>query len=205
MSEAVQKLRTGIIGGGLITQVEHLPNLLALPEMFSVAGVVDPSASVRAHLARRWGVPAFETAEALLALPLDAVVIATPDCYHAELAILALQRGLHVFCEKPLCYSPEEADQVAEARDRAGRVVQVGTMKRFDPVVPAAQGAGGGTRRAAPLRLRRGERPRFLAVLGAPRFPRAGRRAGRAGQGRASTAGRADRPACWAATRRRSS
>ena len=122
--------------------------------MFSVAGVVDPSASVRAHLARRWGVPAFETAEALLALPLDAVVIATPDCYHAELAILALQRGLHVFCEKPLCYSPEEADQVAEARDRAGRVVQIGTMKRFDPSF----------RLLRELVAGRGERLRYVSV-----------------------------------------
>ena len=129
----MQRLRTEIIGGGLITQVEHLPNLLALPAMFEVAGVVDPSATVRAHIERRWSVAAFETAEALLALPLDAVAIATPDSYHAELAIAALRRGLHVFCEKPLCYSPEEADQVIEARDRAGRVVQIGTMKRFDP------------------------------------------------------------------------
>src|SRR3712207_799568 len=86
------KLNIGIIGGGLITQVEHLPNLLALPDMFRVAGVVDPSASLRAYLAERWGVAAFETAEALLAMPLDGVVIATPDCYHADLAVLALQQ-----------------------------------------------------------------------------------------------------------------
>jgi predicted dehydrogenase len=129
------RLRVGLIGGGLITQVEHLPNLLELPYLFEVTGVAEPSPSVRDHVASRWGVRSFETAEALFAEALDAVIIATPDCYHAELSVTALQRGLHVFCEKPLCYSPEEADAVAAARDLAGRVVQVGTMKRYDPSV----------------------------------------------------------------------
>jgi predicted dehydrogenase len=126
-------LDVGIIGGGLVAQVEHLPNLLDLPARFNVVGVADPSAKVRAHLGLRFGVAGFATAEELLEKKLDAVVIATPDAYHAELAIAALDRGLHVFCEKPLAYSPEDIDRIAAARDRAGKVVQVGTMKRFDP------------------------------------------------------------------------
>ena len=150
----MDKLNVGIIGGGLITQVEHLPNLLALPKMFHVAGVVDPSASVRAHIAGRWSVPAFETAEALFSLPLDGVVIATPDCYHAELCVMALESGLHVFCEKPLCYAPDEADAVTQARDHAGRVVQLGYMKRFDP----------GFRQLRELVAGHGERLRYLSV-----------------------------------------
>ena len=150
----MRQLTVGIIGGGLITQVEHLPNLLALPEMFRVAGVVDPSGTTRTHLAARWGVPVFETAEALLAMPLDGVVIATPDCYHAELSVLALQRGLHVFCEKPLCYAPDEADAVAAARDAAARVVQLGYMKRFDPAY----------RYLRDLVAGQGERLRYLSV-----------------------------------------
>ena len=60
------RLKVGIIGGGLITQVEHLPNLLDLPQLFQVAGVADPFAKVRAHIEQRWGVPTFETTEALL-------------------------------------------------------------------------------------------------------------------------------------------
>ena len=126
-------LKVGIIGGGLITQVEHLPNLLGLPDRFSVAGVADPSAKVRARLAERYGIATFETAEALLDQPLDCVVVATPDSYHAEIILQALSRGLHVFTEKPLCYGVTEADEIVAARDRAGKVVQVGYMKRFDP------------------------------------------------------------------------
>ncbi len=47
--------------------------------------------------------------------------------------LAALERGLHVFCEKPLCYSPQEIAEIIAARDKAGKVVQVGYMKRFDP------------------------------------------------------------------------
>src|SRR5262249_22716937 len=65
--------------------------------------------------------------------PLDCVVVATPDSYHADLIIAALERGLHVFSEKPLCYDAADGRRVAAARDKAKRVMQVGYMKRFDP------------------------------------------------------------------------
>jgi predicted dehydrogenase len=129
----MQRLTIGIIGCGLITQVEHLPNLLALPELFDVVGVADPSAKVRAHLTGLRGVDAFATADELFARTPDCVVIATPDAYHVELALAALDRGINVFVEKPLCYDPADAQRVAAARDKAGKVVQLGYMKRFDP------------------------------------------------------------------------
>jgi predicted dehydrogenase len=129
----MNRLKVGIIGGGLIAQVEHLPNLLALPDLFEVVGLADPSLKVRSALAARYGIGAFESAEALLSEKLDAIVIATPDAYHADLVVAALGRAVHVFCEKPLCYAVSDARRVADARDRAGKVVQVGYMKRFDP------------------------------------------------------------------------
>lgn len=127
------KRRVGIIGCGLITQVEHLPNLLALKDRFEIVGVVDPSAKVRAHLASHRGVPAYATAEELFDAKPDCVVIATPDAFHVELTLEALERGIDVFVEKPLCYGPEDARRVAAARDKAGKIVQIGYMKRFDP------------------------------------------------------------------------
>lgn len=127
------RLNVGIIGGGLITQVEHLPNLIAMPDRFHVAGLADPSAKVRGGLAERYGVRTVATVDELIDAGLDAVVVATPDAYHADLVVAALERGLHVFSEKPLCYSAADADRIITARDRAGRIVQVGYMKRFDP------------------------------------------------------------------------
>ncbi len=126
-------LKVGIIGGGLIAQVEHLPNLLALPGLFTVVGIADPSAKVRAHLAGRYGIAAVATAEEIFDLKPDAVLVATPDSYHADIVVAALERGFHVFTEKPLCYDVADARRVLAARDAAGRVVQVGYMKRFDP------------------------------------------------------------------------
>lgn len=133
----MQRLTVGIIGCGLITQVEHLPNLLGLGDRFEVVGVVDPSAKVRAHLARLHGVETFATAEQLFDHKPDCVVIATPDAYHVELVLAALARGINVFVEKPLCYIPADARRIAGARDRAGSIVQVGYMKRFDPAYRA--------------------------------------------------------------------
>jgi len=131
------RLRVGIIGAGLITQVEHLPNLLSLPDLFEVVAVADPSAIVRAHLQARWQVSAVASPESLFEKKLDAVLVATPDALHARQIIDALGRGLHVFTEKPLCYAVEDADAVIQARDKAKRVVQVGYMKRFDPAYEA--------------------------------------------------------------------
>lgn len=131
------QLKVGIVGCGLITQVEHLPNLLALPERFKVVGVADPSAKVRAHLTGRHGVPGFATADGVFDQKPDAVVVATPDAYHADIVVQALGRGLHVFTEKPLCYDVADARRVLASRDMAKKVVQVGYMKRFDPAYVA--------------------------------------------------------------------
>ena len=129
----MHRLTVGVIGGGLIAQVEHLPNLLGLSDIFKVIGVVDPSAKVRAHLMELYGIDAFATAKELFDRQPVCVVIATPDAYHVELTLAALARGINVFVEKPLCYIPADARRIAQARDAADRIVQVGYMKRFDP------------------------------------------------------------------------
>jgi predicted dehydrogenase len=59
---------------------------------------------------------------------LDAVVIATPDHTHAVAAVMALQRGLHVYCEKPLARSISEVRAITEAARRHRRVTQIGTQ-----------------------------------------------------------------------------
>lgn len=141
-----ERLRVGVAGAGMIAQVEHIPNLLALPELFQLVAIADPSAHVRAAVAERCGVRAHAALPDLLAEQLDALVVAVPDPLHSDAVLAGLDAGLHVFCEKPLCYTEREAQAIGERRDRAGRVVQVGYMKRFDPNYEAALGllpAGG--------------------------------------------------------------
>jgi predicted dehydrogenase len=59
---------------------------------------------------------------------LDGVVISTPDHHHAPAAMRAIQAGLHVYCEKPLTHTVEEARLIAEAARRRGVVTQLGTQ-----------------------------------------------------------------------------
>jgi predicted dehydrogenase len=61
---------------------------------------------------------------------LDAVIIATPPHWHALQFIAALQRGLDVYCEKPLAYDIREGQAMVEAAARHGRVVQIGFQRR---------------------------------------------------------------------------
>jgi predicted dehydrogenase len=65
----------------------------------------------------------------------DAVVIATPDHWHAPAALLALQAGKHAYLEKPVSYCPREGEMLVEAGAKYGKVLQIGTQRRSWPKV----------------------------------------------------------------------
>ncbi len=148
------RLKIVVAGGGLISQVEHIPNLIFLADQFELIGVADPSAATRAHITRQFGIPTFATVAELWDLRPDAVVIGAPDSYHQQIAIDALERGIHVFCEKPLALSVADIDELIRAREASGRVLQVGFMKRWDPSYEFLSDQIRG----------RGEKLRFIAV-----------------------------------------
>jgi predicted dehydrogenase len=128
------RLRVGLVGAGLVGQAAHAHFLWDERDRFELVALADASRSVRSEVGRRYGIPELHPSmDALVGLGLDAVVVALPDAYHADVSIQALEAGMHVLCEKPLALSVEECDRIAVARDAAGLVVQVGTMKRFDP------------------------------------------------------------------------
>ena len=133
------RLRVGVVGGGLVAQAMHLHYLAAMRERFELAALAEPSPTVRDALCERYGIAGSHADYRALvdAGELDAVLIASPAGTHAEIALAALDAGLHVFVEKPMCITLRDADAIVAARDRAGKVVQVGYMKRFDPAVEA--------------------------------------------------------------------
>ena len=132
-------VRVGVVGGGLVAQAEHLPYLSALRDRFTLAALAEPSRTVREALGARYGIGGLHADyRAMLdAGGLDAVVVCSPAATHAEIVLAALDAGLHVLVEKPMCITLADADAIVAERDRTGKVVQVGTMKRYDPAVEA--------------------------------------------------------------------
>ena len=77
---------------------------------------------------------------------LDAIVIATPDHWHAPAALLAIKAGKHVYLEKPCSYAPEEGEILIQAVQKYNKVVQMGNQRRSWPnVVEAIEEIKAGT------------------------------------------------------------
>jgi predicted dehydrogenase len=125
-------LRVGVVGGGLVAQAMHLPYLSEKRERFTIAALAEPSRTVREALGARYGISALHEDYRGLLGEVDALVVCSPAGTHAEIVLAGLDAGLHVFVEKPMCITLRDADAIVAARDRAARVVQVGTMKRYD-------------------------------------------------------------------------
>ncbi len=63
----------------------------------------------------------------------DVITVATPDHWHAPMAILGLQAGKHVYVEKPSSHNPREGEMLVAAQQKAGKLVQVGDQQRSSP------------------------------------------------------------------------
>jgi predicted dehydrogenase len=126
------KLRVGVIGCGLISQIAHLPYLRELTREFEISALCDLSPSLVNQLGVQYNVSQrFTDYRDLLNQDLDAVFILTRD--HAPAALEAIDRNIHVFIEKPLCFNLEEAERIIENSRRNKVIVMVGYMKRYDP------------------------------------------------------------------------
>jgi predicted dehydrogenase len=135
----MERLKIGVVGCGAIAQVHHMPNLAELPEQFEVTMVCDVSARTAAYVAQRYHVPRWTTDyRELLASDIDAALLCQSDP-KTEIAVATLEAGKHLFIEKPMCYSLQEADRIIAARQRAGVVGQVGYMKVYDPAYEYAK------------------------------------------------------------------
>jgi predicted dehydrogenase len=132
----------GVIGGGMIAQVAHLPFYLSDPRC-RVAAVAENRPSLVAALAVG-NAAIVADHRALIDDPaIDALVISAPRSATGPITLAALKAGKHVMTEKPMAHSAEQAERlVAAARDK-GLIYAVGYMKRYDPGVEAAKRAYG--------------------------------------------------------------
>jgi predicted dehydrogenase len=123
----------GVVGCGAIAQVHHMPNLVDIPDLFEVTAVCDVSRGAADYVAQKFHVPhAFTDYRDLLAADVDAVLLCQSDP-KTQVAVDAFDAGKHLFIEKPMCFSRQEADRICAAQERSGKVGQVGYMKVYDP------------------------------------------------------------------------
>ncbi len=131
-------MRVGIVGAGL--QGRRRGSVFL---QFPKAELVVVSAAhlnQARHLADRFGCAAAEGWESVVDRDdLDAIIVATPPHLHAPISITALNRGMHVLCEKPLARTLEEARRMVAEAQRAGCVLKCGFNHRHHPAVQQAR------------------------------------------------------------------
>lgn len=131
----VDRTRVGVVGAGHLGRI-HIQQWLELPEVEFV-GFHDPDPARCALMEQEFGVKAMADQDALIAA-VDAVDVVTPTVWHAALATKVLERGRHLFIEKPLANTMDEARQLVALAKATGLRVQVGHVERFNPAFQAA-------------------------------------------------------------------
>ncbi len=128
------RLRIGLVGLGDIAG-QHVQVFSKEPDA-EVTGVTDVDPARLEARSRSWGVPAYADLEALLP-HVDAVVVCTPPTHHRAPTVRAAEAGVHVFCEKPVALSLEDADAMIVACRGAGVILQIGMNFHFHPAYRA--------------------------------------------------------------------
>ena len=129
-------LKIGVFGSGHLGKI-HIRLLLELTEQFEVVGFYDPSDANAAEVIEKFQLKRFQSMQELLDA-VECVDIVTPTLTHAELASMALRNSKHVFIEKPVTETVDEARSLMGLAREANVKVQVGHVERFNPAFQAA-------------------------------------------------------------------
>jgi UDP-2-acetamido-3-amino-2,3-dideoxy-glucuronate N-acetyltransferase len=100
----------------------------------ALQGVSDTHPETAAAMAAQYGVKAAGVDEFLADESVDGVVIAAPAEYHADLVLKSFAAGKHVYVEKPISLSIEDAEKMIAASEKAGRILMVGHLLQYHPV-----------------------------------------------------------------------
>ncbi|MCM2274287.1 MAG: Gfo/Idh/MocA family oxidoreductase [Candidatus Didemnitutus sp.] len=129
---AKSKIRCGVAGVGSLGQ-HHARIYASLPNA-ELVGIYEASDARAAEICAKHNCRRFATLAALGAA-CEVVSVVVPTDKHAEVALPLLAAGCHLLIEKPLCATLEEAEQVLAAAQKTGRLVQVGHIEHFNPVM----------------------------------------------------------------------
>lgn len=135
-----RKLRVGVVGTGRISLDRHIPNYLKSHDVELVA-IADPLVSSLNLAGDRFGIGAryYSYKKMIDTEKLDIISICTPNVFHKDMVIYALEHGINVLCEKPLGLNESEIIEMREASIKNNKLLSVGHHYRYMPEVWAAK------------------------------------------------------------------
>lgn len=136
LQKVSQMLKIGVLGAGHLGKI-HLRCLQQIPD-YELIGFYDPDPETVSKVEKEFGIRAFNTIQDLVD-HVDVVDIVTPTVAHYDCASKALLKKKHVFIEKPIVATPDQARTLIEMAHEAGVKVQVGHVERFNPAFIAAR------------------------------------------------------------------
>ncbi|KAA3622480.1 MAG: gfo/Idh/MocA family oxidoreductase [Bacteroidetes bacterium] len=128
-------LKIGVLGVGHLGKI-HLKCIGLTEDTFELIGFFDPDEANAETVSEQFGLKAFPDAQSLIDA-VDVVDIVAPTSVHFEMAAMAIKSGKHVFIEKPLTHTLEEALELIKLSDEHKVKVQVGHVERFNPALLA--------------------------------------------------------------------
>ncbi len=129
-------LKIGVFGTGHLGKF-HLNNWKEIPDA-ELVGFYDPSDEIAADVENKYGLKRFHNEEELI-MASDAIDVVTPTPFHFALCSMAMKKGRHVFVEKPMANTMDEARQLVKLAKESKVKFQVGHVERFNPAFLAVK------------------------------------------------------------------
>lgn len=128
----MHQLRIGIVGLGNIAQKAYLP-ILSLADNWILSGGFSPDQQKAQKICNGYRIPCFSRLDTL-AKQSDAVFVHSSTASHFHVVSELLEQGVHVYVDKPLAETVEQAEQLIERAQRKNRALMVGFNRRFAPL-----------------------------------------------------------------------
>ncbi|MCD7035583.1 Gfo/Idh/MocA family oxidoreductase [Metabacillus sp. GX 13764] len=127
----MKKLRIGVIGVGGIATGRHIPAFQQFTDQAEITAVSDVNVHRAEDVAKQFQIPLFFSDYKEMFEEIDAVIICTPNKFHAEITVDALEAAVHVLCEKPMALTASECERMAAAQKDSGKKLAIGYHYRF--------------------------------------------------------------------------
>ena len=123
------KINIGVVGAGKLGTY-HIQKLLKQPETHFV-GIYDSNKELMRNHKEEYNINIFDSLDSLIN-KCEAIIVSTPTSQHYDVSKYALERGLHVFIEKPITDNLKDAIKLSSIAKTVGKIIQVGHIERFN-------------------------------------------------------------------------